>query len=67
MLIMFSKHLLSLKINLRCFHKILSGPEVDELSHLLMTIINSSLEKEFHIEYGLKGSSSNKDIFTCQL
>jgi len=64
---MFSKHLSSLMISLRCFHEILSGQEVDELLHLLMAVMNSSLEKEFHIKYDLKGSSSNKEASTHQL
>ena len=60
----FSKHLLFLIISLRCFHEILSDPRVNELLHLLMAIVNSSLEKEFHNEYDLEESSSNNDIFT---
>jgi len=65
MLMMLSKHLSSLMTSLRCFHEILSGPGAEKLLYLLIAIINSFLEKEFHDEYCLDGSSSNKDLFTC--
>jgi len=65
MLILLSKHLSSLTTNLRCFHKILSGLKADKLLYLLVTIINYFLEKEFHDEYCLDESSSNKDLSTC--
>jgi len=64
MLMIFSKHLLSLTISLRCFYEILYGPEADELLHLLRAIVNSSLEKEFHDKGSLEGSFSDNDIFT---
>ena len=65
MLTIISKHLLFLTTHSRCFHEILSGPGADELLHLLIVIINSFLEKEFHSEYCLDGSFSNKDSLTC--
>jgi len=63
-LIMFSKHLLFLMISLKCFYKILSGLKAYKLLHLLIDVINSFLEKEFHIKYSLKESSFNKNTFT---
>jgi len=66
MLMIFSKYLLSLTIALRCFHKILLGPEVDILLHLSMALVNSLFEKELYIDLGLVGNSSNKDLLTCQ-
>ena len=65
MLILLSKYLSSPTTNSRYFHKILSGPEADKLLYLLIAIINYFLEKEFHDEYCLNESSSNKDLFTC--
>ena len=65
MLILLSKYLSSLTTNLKCFYKILSGPEADKLLYLLIAIINYFLEKEFYDEYYLDESSSNKDLFTC--
>jgi len=59
------KHLLSLMTHLRCFHDILSGPRVDELLYLSITIINSFLKKEFHRESFLDGKFSNKELLTC--
>jgi len=53
-------------ISLKCFYEILSSLGVDELLHLLIAIINSSLEKEFYIEHGLEGSFSNKEVSTHQ-
>ena len=47
-LIMLSKHLSFLITSLRYFHKIQSGPEVDELLHLSMAIVNSFLKKEHY-------------------
>ena len=47
-LMMLSKHLSFLTTSLRCFHEIQSGPEVDELLHLSMAIVNSFLKKEHY-------------------
>ena len=66
-LTMFSKYLSSLMISLRCFHEILSSPGADKLLHLLIAIMNSSLEKGFHIEYSLEVSSFNKEVSTYWL
>ena len=38
------RHLSSLITALRCFHEIQSGPGVDELLHLVMALLNSSLK-----------------------
>ena len=48
MLIMTLKHELSLIIYLRYFYKTLSSSGVDELLHIDLIILNSSLEKGFH-------------------
>jgi len=64
---MLSKHLSFLTTSLRCFYEILSGLGADELLHLSIATINFFQEKEFHNEYCLDGSFSNKDLFTCQL
>jgi len=66
-LTIFSKYLSYLIISLRCLHKILSSLEAVKLLHLLIAIMNSSLEKGFHIEYDLEGSFSNKEAFTYRL
>ena len=47
-LMMLSKHLSFLITSLRYFHKIQSGPEVDELLHLSMAIVNSFLKNEHY-------------------
>ena len=48
MLTKIFKHMLSLTINLRYFHNTSSRPGVDELLHLAMVLLNSSVEKEVH-------------------
>jgi len=65
-LTMFSKHLLSLTITLRCFHEILLRPKADELLHLLITLVNSFLEKRLYNNDSLVGISSSNDVFTWQ-
>ena len=65
MLMMLSKYLSFLMTSLRYFYEILSSSEANELLHLLIAIINSFLKKEFHNEYCLDRSFSNKDSFTC--
>jgi len=40
--IMFLKHVLSLRMTLRCLHNRLSGPGVDVLLHLSKELVNSS-------------------------
>ena len=44
MLTKFHKYILSLSMCLRWLHKSLSGPGAEELLHLAITMINSSLE-----------------------
>ena len=39
----FFKHLESLTVVLRCLYNSLLGPEVEELLHLLIELINSAL------------------------
>jgi len=56
------KHISSLIICLSIFYEILSGPGADELLHLLMAFLNSSLENGFYSETGFKGISSNISI-----
>jgi len=51
-LIIFFKNSASLTTVLKCFHKTLSGLEVDELLHLSMTFVNVSFKKEGHTERG---------------
>ena len=45
MKMMFFRHVLSLRMILRCLYNNLSGPEVDELLHLVKELTNSSLAK----------------------
>jgi len=40
------------------------GPGADELLHLLIAIINSFLEKEFHDKCCLDGRFFNKELLT---
>jgi len=64
---MLLKYLLSLTTYLRYFYNILSFPGADKLLYLLITIVNSFLEKEFHGKYYLDRRSSNKELLNCQL
>jgi len=57
-LMKFFKYSVFLTTTLKCFYKILSGLKVDELLHLSMTLVNSSFEKEGHIN-----DSFNKNLF----
>ena len=61
------KHISSLMITLRCFQDTLSEPDIDELLHLVIVLLNSSVEKEAHIIVGLVGISFNMSELTCQL
>ena len=45
-LIIFSKHLMSLITALRCFYKTLSELGVNKLLHLLIALINFSFDKK---------------------
>jgi len=60
------QHELSLITHLRCFHKTLSGSGIDELLHFDIVILNSSLEKGFYFNIGLKGSLSKMLILIWQ-
>ena len=46
----FLRHVLSLRMILRCFHDNLSGPGVDELLHLVKELMNSSSAKYVQIK-----------------
>jgi len=58
-LMKFFRHNLLLTMTLRCLHNNLSGPGVDELLHLKITLLNSSLEIGIHVITALFGISSN--------
>jgi len=60
MLMILVKHLLSLIIALRCFHKVQSGLEVDESLHLMMVFLNSPLENRSHLCICFDGNSSKR-------
>ena len=47
-------------MTLRYLYNSLSGPGVDELLHLKIALLNSSLENGIHIITALFGISSNK-------
>ena len=59
-LIMLRRHLLSFMMAFRCFYETWSSPEVDELSYLLMVLLNSFLEKGSHSMVGFNRISSNR-------
>ena len=54
LMIMF-KYKLSLMIYLMCFHEILSGFGNDKSLHLVITLLNSSFEKDIYSIIGLDG------------
>ena len=58
MLTILIRYFSSLAIVLRYFQEIQSGPEVDESLHLMMTLLNSSLEKGIHTKGDFNGISS---------
>jgi len=60
----FFKHVLSLSICLRWLHEILSGPGAEELLHLAITMINSSLENLFQWYEGTDSNSSRTLLLT---
>ena len=49
------KHKSSLTIHLRCFHETLSSPDVDELLHFAIALLNFSFKKGVHSNAGLEG------------
>jgi len=51
----FFKHSVLLTTALMYFHKILLRPEADELLYFLMALVNSSFEKESHINNSFDG------------
>jgi len=55
MLMILFKYTLSLIILLRCLHNSLSEPEVDELLHLAMELINSSSKNRTQDEKAILG------------
>jgi len=52
-------HLLSVIKNLRWFHNKWSGSGVDELLHFVIVLVNSVLEKDSHLGWGLDGILSS--------
>ena len=66
MLIMLLRHLSSLTTALRCFQKMWSGLGIDKLLHLLIVILNSSLEKKDYVMIGFNKSLSKKSRLICQ-
>ena len=64
MLMIVFKHTLSLTILLRCLHNNLLGPEVDELLHLPMELMNSASEKETQGVEVILGISSKISTLT---
>ena len=48
MAMMLFKYVLSLMMHLRCPHKSLLGSGTDELLHLTIVLVNSSLENDAH-------------------
>ena len=53
MLINFLRYVMFLTHLLRCIYNNLSGPEVDELLHLVIALVNFSSEKKLHFVTGL--------------
>jgi len=60
MLTKLLRHISSLTITLRYFQDNLSGSGVDELLHLVITLLNSSAKKGFQVIVCLVGISFNK-------
>ena len=67
MLMMLLRQSSWLAMDLRWHHINLSGPGADELLHLLITCLNSSLEKGYHCEVGLQSISLSTFRLTYQL
>jgi len=65
MLIILDRYLSSFRTTLRYLQKIQSEPEVDKLLYLLITFLNSSLEKLGYSFKGFEGILSNNYMFTC--
>ena len=60
MLTILVRHILFLMTILRCFQKTQSSPGVDELLHLSITFLNSSLEKGSHSKICFNENLSNR-------
>ena len=56
-----------LMMDLRWRHVSLSGPSTDKLLHLLITCLNSSLEKGYHCKVSLQSISLSTFRSTCRL
>jgi len=65
-LLIFSRHALSLTILLRWYYDSLFGPGVDEFLHLAMDLMNSSSENGGQLADHLSGISSKISMLTCQ-
>jgi len=59
-LMIFFRYTESLMMILRCLHDSLLGPEVDELLHFMMELMNFTLENRGHEESHLFGTSFSK-------
>ena len=57
MLTILVRHLSFLITDLRCFHEIQSGPDIDKLLHLTIALLNSSLKNRGQSHDCFNGSS----------
>jgi len=67
MLTKLFKHISSLMITLKCFQDTLSGPGINKLLHLVIMLLNFSVEKEAHAIVGRVRISFNILELICQL
>ena len=64
MLIMLERQSFCLRMVLRCCHVSLSGPGADELLHLIIACLNSSIENGFHVVVVLNPISLRTSVLT---
>ena len=64
MLTILFKHILSLTIDLRCFYDTLFRLGIDKLLHLVIMILNSSIEKSIHSNTSLDEISFKMSALT---
>ena len=67
MSMIFSRHLLSVTIGLRCLHEMWSGPGMDNDEHLAMASLNSCLEKGGQSMLSFLGRLLRMAVLTRQL
>ena len=65
-LIRFWRYVAFLTINLICLQDSLFGPEVNELLHFKITLVNSFSENSFHLVISLLGISSSNFMLIWQ-